>query len=57
MPDNLELKKVISRYSHVKPYSNHLGYWKMLTVMKKFYYGSNLNKDVAKFVARCFDCQ
>ena len=25
--------------------------------MKKFYYWLNLKRDVAKFVARCFDCQ
>lgn len=55
MPNNSELKNVILREFHTKPYSSHLGYQKTLTAMKKFYYWLNLNKDVARFVARCLD--
>jgi len=55
--DNKELKKVILREFHVKPYSGHLGYQKMLTVVKKFNYWPNLKKDGANCVARCFDYQ
>ena len=55
--DNSELKKVILREFHVKPYSSHPGYQKTLTTVKRLYYWSNLKRDVAKFVARCFDCQ
>ena len=36
--DNNELKKVILREFHAKPYSGHPGYQKTLTAMKKFYY-------------------
>lgn len=54
--NNSELKKVILREFHVKPYSGHPGYQKMLTAVKRFYYWPNLKSDVAKFVARCFDC-
>jgi len=35
---NSELKKVILREFHVKPYSSHPGYHKTLTALKKFYY-------------------
>lgn len=55
--DNSEIKKVILREFHVKPYLGHPAYQKTLTTMKKFYYWTNLKKDVTKFVARCFDCQ
>ena len=55
--DNSELKKVILREFHAKPYSGHPGYEKMLNIVNKFYYWLNLKKDVAEFVARCFDCQ
>lgn len=55
--DSSELKKVILREFHVKPYSFHLGYQKTLTIVKKFYYWSNLKKDVVEYVARYFDCQ
>ena len=54
--DNIELKMLILREFHAKPYSGHPGYQKTLTVVKKFYYWPNLKKDVAEYVARCFDC-
>ena len=57
VPDISELEKVILREFHVKPYSGHPGYQKTLTAVNKFYYWSNLKKDAAKFVARCFDSQ
>ena len=52
-----ELKKLILREFHVKLYSSHPGYHKTLTTVNKFYYWSNLKKEVAKFVARFLDCQ
>lgn len=55
MPDKSELKKVILRVFHVKTYLGHLGYQKTLTVVKRIYYSINLNRDVAEFVAKCFD--
>lgn len=44
VPDDNELKKLILREFHVKPYSGHLGYHITLTVVKKFYYFLNLKK-------------
>jgi len=38
VPDDSELKKLILREFHVKPYSGHLGNQKMLIVVKKLYY-------------------
>jgi len=55
--DNSELKKLILREFHAKLYSGHPRYHKTMTTMKKFYYWSNLKKEMAKFVARCLDCQ
>ncbi len=57
VPDNIELKKVILREFHVKPYSVHPGYRKTLTIVNHFYYCLNLKRDVPEFVARCFYCQ
>ena len=42
-----ELKKVILREFHVKPYSIHPSYHKTLTAVNRFYYWPNLKKDVA----------
>ena len=55
--DNSELKKVILREFHVKPYSGHLSCQNTLTAVKRFYYWGNLRKYVAEFVARCLDFQ
>jgi len=53
--DSSELKKVILREFHAKPYSGHPGYQKTLVAVKRYYYWANLKRDVAEFVARCFD--
>jgi len=37
VPNDSELKKLILREFHVKPYSGHLEYQKTLTMVKKFY--------------------
>ena len=54
--DCSELKKLILREFHVNPYSGQPGYHKPLTAVKKFYYWSNLKKEVAEFMNRCLDC-
>ena len=55
--DDSELKKLILKYFHDKPYSSHPGYQKTLKKMKKFYYWPNLKKEVVNFVAICLYCQ
>jgi len=55
VPDKNELKKVILREFHAKLYSGHPDYQKTPTAMKRYYYWLNLQRDVAEFVARCFD--
>eukprot|EP00253_Pinus_taeda_P013707 PITA_13707 len=57
VPDNIELKKLILREFHAKPYLGHPRYQKTLTAVKKFYYWLNMKKDVVEFVARWLDCQ
>ena len=57
MPYDSELKKLILREFHVKPYSGHPGYQKTLIAVKRFYYYPNLKKEVAEFAARCLDYQ
>jgi len=47
VPENNELKKLILREFHANLYSGHPGYQKTLTEIKKFYYWSNLKKEVA----------
>ena len=53
VPDNSELKKVILRDFHVKPYLGHPGYQKILTAVKRFYYWPNIRRYVSEFMAKC----
>jgi len=55
--DNNDLKNLILREFHVKPYLVHLGYHKTLTMVKKSYYWLNLKKELIEFIAWCLDCQ
>jgi len=47
--DDSELKNLILREFHAKPYLGHLEYQKTLTVVKRFYYWLNLKKEVENF--------
>lgn len=42
--DRIKLKKLNLIEFHVNPYSGHPGYQKTLTIVKKFYYWTNLKK-------------
>lgn len=57
VPDDSELKKLILRKFHVKPYSGHPGYRKTLPVVKKLYHWMELKKEVSDLVARSLDCK
>jgi len=57
VPDNHELKMAILREFHMKSYSGHPGYQNTLTEVKIYYYLPNLKRDVAEFVASCFNYQ
>ena len=57
VPENSELKNMILREFHVKPYLGRSGYQKTLIAVKRFYYWPNLKRDVVEFVAKHFDCQ
>lgn len=57
MPNNDELKRLITREFHVKPYFGHLAYKKTLMAVKKLYYWPKLKREVIDFVAKCIECQ
>lgn len=50
VPYGSEIKKLILRDFHAKPYSSHPGYQKTFTTMKPFYYWLNFKKYVEEFV-------
>lgn len=42
---------------HKRPYYGHLGYHKMITMLRKDLFWANMKNEVAEFLARCMECQ
>jgi hypothetical protein len=57
VPNDQELKSLISSYMHKVPYRGHPGYQKIIVVVKKQYYWPSMKSEVANFIARCLKCQ
>lgn len=55
--DNLDDRRVILNDFHLLPTSGHAGIRRMSKNIKKYYFWSNLEKDVQDFVSKCEHCQ
>jgi hypothetical protein len=42
---------------HRRPYVGHLGYQKMVTTIRQLYYLPRMKHDIAKYIAKCLECQ
>jgi hypothetical protein len=57
IPSCDDLKRFIMDKFHKIPYTDHPGYQKMVTTTKKQFYWLGLKKDIAKYLAKCLECQ
>jgi hypothetical protein len=57
IPYSREIKLIVLDKMHKKPYSNHPGYHKMITSLRKLFYWPNIKGEAAEYLARCQDCQ
>ena len=57
MPNVPKVKLLIMDEVHKTPNSGHLGYQKTVTMLRKEYFWPNMKSEVAKYIARCLDCQ
>jgi Integrase zinc binding domain len=55
--NNAEYKKLILNDFHLLPTSAHAGIKRMSKNIRKYYYWSEINKDVEQFVKQCDSCQ
>jgi hypothetical protein len=46
IPDSAELKLTVLDEVHKKPYSDHPGYQKMITTLKKLFYWPNMKGEI-----------
>ena len=52
-----ELKRFILDELHKRPYFGHPGYQKMIIATSKQFYWPGLKKYIAKYLAKCIECQ
>ena len=57
VPNVLEIKLLILNEVHKSPYSGHLGYQKMITMLRKDYFWTNMKNEVVEYIARCIEFQ
>ena len=57
IPNVPKLKLLILCEIHKTPYSGHPGYQKIITMLRKDYFWSNMKNELAEYIARCFECQ
>ena len=52
VPNIPEVKLLILNEIHKSPYFGHLGYQKMITMLRKEYFWPNMKNEVAKFLGK-----
>jgi hypothetical protein len=57
IPDCDKLKRSIMDDLHKIPYTGHPGYQKMITATGKQFYWPVMKKEIAKYLAKCIECQ
>ena len=57
IPNIAEIKLRVMDEIHKRPYSGHLGYEKMITMIRKDSFWPNMKKEVAEYLARFLECQ
>jgi hypothetical protein len=57
IPDCDDLKRFILDELHKIPYFGHPGYQKIITATRRQFYWTGMKKDIAKYLAKCIECQ
>ena len=56
VPNIPEIKLLILNEVHRSPYSRHMGYQKMITMLRKEYLWTYMKNEVAEYIASCIEC-
>ena len=51
------LKQMILQEMHNVPYAGHLGYQKIVAVVKSHYFWPSMKREIVEYIARCMECQ
>ena len=52
-----KIKLLILNEIHKTPYSEHPGFQKTITMLRKDYFWPNMKNELAEYIAKCFECQ
>jgi hypothetical protein len=52
-----ELKNAILKEMHNVPYVGHIGYHKIIEIVRSQYFWPGMKKEVAYYIAKCLECQ
>jgi hypothetical protein len=57
MHDSTDLNHFIMNTFHQRPYVDHPSYHKIITTVRKLYYSPIMKQYIAKYIAKCLECQ
>ena len=57
VPNTSKIKLLILNEVHKSPYSGHLRYQKMITMLRKEYFWPNMKNRVVEYIDRCIEFQ
>jgi hypothetical protein len=57
IPNVLELKLAILKEMHNMTYAGHLGYQKIVAVVKSHYFWLGMKREITEYIARCMECK
>jgi hypothetical protein len=54
---SVELRNMIIDEFHKRPFVVHIGYYKVVIAVRKLYYWPRMKRDIARYIAKCLECQ
>ena len=57
IPNVPKIKLLILNEIHKTPYSGHPSYQKTITMLRKYYFWTNMKNELEEYIAKCFECQ
>jgi hypothetical protein len=57
VPSFEEHRNLLLKEMHNVPYARHLGYQKIIAVVRRKLFWPGLNKDVVDYIVKCMECQ
>jgi hypothetical protein len=57
VPDSADLRQLIMDELHKRPYVRHIGYQKMVTIIRQLYHWSKMMQYIDCYILKCLEFQ